>query len=883
MTVLWGGIALGQGKNSLVNDQSFNKIYLEHLVKVKIDSVRRLHDCESLVNDSILYIASDHHARYMQQLGAITHMEDKNPKTKTPQLRAEFYGAVNYGVGENVLFTIYNAEVKGKEGEVFDTHTYEGVANSMVSAWVHSSGHFRNIIDKEYQVTGLTVAIDPATQRIYACQKFAKVYYRYQFKENPQMFPYSGYSAPAVANSFEGVRRALIPYVYDYQLRHDEPAKCLKCESLVQEQPFLTLRVKNNNFILRVENAEYVRQLTEGRRDGFAVEIVAFDEYVCGNPAYYTKPSRRNGQLKLNGKILQPLYRKDLESGYKKRKRQKDVKFIPYIFKSDSIAFFKRFGRFKEDKYAYAYFEIKLGRVPKDISGLWAHNLVYIQDRQICHIDYFTAYCGDLYKEYKEMKFIPASSESNFSFPPEKQVLKFTVPFQKGQYEFTAKDIQPFIASLENQQYTIDSVSIRAFSSIEGDSAVNAALQQKRAESIVGVMQKHQAASFPVSITTSGDWEDFYKQVALNPKWSHLKKMSRVKVQQEITKLGYEQFEPVFQKERRGEITLYYTLSIGESKIGGLLRKELVRLKTELDKERIMTSSGEAMLKRFSVLYKYAHHLVVNKKLSEQFLADVKMPLLYRDEHVLLQNFILYGYEFEAAFSKNDFWVKKHKSDEEYLVANCQDHVLDEFNYVSARFKTQELIRKESVTQENVQDILDQISLLEILYKNDSTSRINIDNLNFNLNVILLNQVFKADPMKYAADATKSIAQLHAYFNRYGLDAQTTISLARCAVFYQDINYAVQLLRPFATSDSVLAYLMPLSYNHPSRPEADAYYQELIALAGQMDDDAWCNMFIDECQIPFQALDHEGLRDEFCARCMEKNTILRLLLGKSRK
>ena len=28
--------------------------------------------------------------------------------------------------------------------------------------------------------------------------------------------------------------------------------------------------------------------------DGFAVELVVFDDYMCGNPAYYTKPSRRN-------------------------------------------------------------------------------------------------------------------------------------------------------------------------------------------------------------------------------------------------------------------------------------------------------------------------------------------------------------------------------------------------------------------------------------------------------------------------------------------------------------------------------------------------------------------------------------------------------------
>jgi hypothetical protein len=43
--------------------------------------------------------------------------------------------------------------------------------------------------------------------------------------------------------------------------------------------------------------------------DGFAVELVVFDDYMCSNPDYYTKASRRNGQCEINGRMLKPLYR----------------------------------------------------------------------------------------------------------------------------------------------------------------------------------------------------------------------------------------------------------------------------------------------------------------------------------------------------------------------------------------------------------------------------------------------------------------------------------------------------------------------------------------------------------------------------------------------
>ena len=865
-----------------VNEQSIHKTYLEHLVKIGVDEVRKKHGCKPLINDSLLYVASNHHATYMRNKEQISHFEEDSVLTRTPQDRGNYFGATNYRIGENVLFTSYNATVVGKKGKEFDTHYYTQLADAIVTGWVNSPGHFKNMITPDYQLTGLSVAIDTVRNRVYACQKFAVVDYQYSFEENKEMFPYSVYEAEPVTSSFKGMEDSLIDWTYDFKLRHDKPEECDKCLELEKEKPFITLRVERNQFILRVENSDYVKNLMDDRQDGFAVEIVTFDDYMCGNPAYYTKPSRRNGQIKLNGRILEPVYKKDLEKGYKKRKKRKDVKFIPYIFQSDSVAFFKRFGRYKLDKYNYQYFEIKLGRVPSDISGFWMHDLVYIQDKQICDIDYFTGYCGEVYEEYQPTAFIPASAEGDYTFVPDKKKLRFTIPFERGKSEFTEEDIAPFISSISDLSYNVDSVHIHTYSSVEGDKLTNMELQSRRANSIVGVLQKYQSTDFPVSIQMSTDWDGFYAAVKQNRKWRHLVNKTEEEISNELSKTDYEALEPLLAKERRGDIELYCTINVADKNLEYFIKKELKEINKNLDSLLEKSKRDDHELQRFENLYTFVHHAVVYEKVDAALLAAIEMPNRFREDHELLQKFILYGYEFEEAFKNNKQWVEEHEECEQYLVETCENHILPEFVYILAK-NAEKMCRERGneVEKEDIQAILSNLTHLDRFYTSDSTAERNIDNLNFNLNVTLLNYVFATDPLKHSEDAIKSIAQLNEFYLKYGeMNGQRAIGLAKTAVHFQEINRAMGILTPYATEDSVLAYMMPMRYIHPFDEGSDEYYAELIELASQMDDKLWCNMFMSECQIPFQAFDHERLRDVFCKQCLDKNDQIQILLGK---
>jgi uncharacterized protein YkwD len=163
--------AIAQLPSDSIISKELNKPYLEHLIKTKIDSVRNKHKIEILKSDSILYLASQHHAKYMMENNTLTHAE-KNSKMKNPLLRAEHFGAQNYLVGENVAFTYMHIPMKDKKGKKYSNETYEELANDFINMWINSQGHFANMIKPDYSLTAIAIAIDEKTNKIYAVQFF---------------------------------------------------------------------------------------------------------------------------------------------------------------------------------------------------------------------------------------------------------------------------------------------------------------------------------------------------------------------------------------------------------------------------------------------------------------------------------------------------------------------------------------------------------------------------------------------------------------------------------------------------------------------------------------------------------------------------------------
>ncbi|MFT5821731.1 MAG: hypothetical protein ACI8ZM_002985 [Crocinitomix sp.] len=870
--------SMGQSATDPIQAGNVNIKYLEHLVKTKVDDVRKTHDCKPLINDSILYVAAKHHANYMIENNRLSHFENDKSQFKTPQDRAVYYGAVNYSVGENVLKTSANAIVKNKKGKSHNTNTYEGLANSIVDGWVNSPGHFKNIIRSEYQITGL--AITEKGGKVYACQKFATVQYKYQFEEPEEMFSYSSYASKPVAKSFAGIPAKLIPHKYEWRLKHDKLEKCESCLEMVKQTPFITLRQERGNFILRVENSAYLHKLIQDRRDGLAVEIVTYNDYACGNPAYYTEPSRRNGQLKTNGRILKPVYKKDLLKGFKKRKRNKSMRFLPFLFGADSIKFKNRISQYKMAKYHSEYFEMKIGKVPKDINGIYAHNLLYIQENQICYVDYFTGYCGELYNDSAQYEFIPLdTSGGDYPFQAEEKELNLTIPFERNKYNYTTDDIEAFTHSINGLTYTIDSIYIQAFSSIEGDSVKNVALQNKRAESIVAALTKNQVSEVPIKIETKNSWKHFYQNIRRFPDYRQLATQDKSTVNKFLRNgKVLADLEPLFEKERKALVQINVSIYPQESTFNYLIGKEFKTLQTEINKTKPDSDEEFFLLLKLEALYTYTHKRVIQEKAPIELLASQTFPMRYfKAKEKLAQKFILYGEQFPEAFAKNSIWVNQKDAMRRALTYEklTMLHLYPEFTYYDCYKKTKKIEADGGTDRKEVQAIFNALIYTSEFYGSNPVAKKNIDGLYFTLNMTLLNKVFPGDPSEASVDAANAIAAVHKYYTEKDqITDSLTFKLAKMAVFYSNVGQAYALNRAFPDNLEMLAYNAVIGFDHPSRLGMEPYYQNLIALKEILPTDVWCNLFINNCKIPFQAFDHEELRNSFCETCGDKNDFL---------
>lgn len=157
-----------------INPESFDYTYVEGLVNDRINKIRIENDCKPLEPDPILYKAAKFHTDYMVKQKVLSHYESRNKNMKTPQKRANHFGAKGYNVGENILYTFYNSNVIGRKNVSFKTHTYEILADAIIHSWVTSPGHYENMIVPSYKKSGLAISIDPKTKKVYACQDFAK-------------------------------------------------------------------------------------------------------------------------------------------------------------------------------------------------------------------------------------------------------------------------------------------------------------------------------------------------------------------------------------------------------------------------------------------------------------------------------------------------------------------------------------------------------------------------------------------------------------------------------------------------------------------------------------------------------------------------------------
>lgn len=831
---------------------SFNEKFLEHLIKEKIDSVRLAHNLNILHNDSILYVAAKFHANYLFEKKELSHTEPENPKTQTPQKRADYFGAVNYLVGENVAYTYVNKPSKDKKGKAKTNTTYNQTATDFAIMWVNSPGHYKNIITPDYNSTGVAVWADKKTNRIYAVQKFANILYKYNFEENKAFFSYSNYVPVPVISSFDGMPMQLHKGKHAHKLK--TPKKESHCERCYDNPGFefglSRIEARKGKIYFSSYNYNAVLTLLKKRKDGLAVELVYYDPYDCGNPQYYIEPSRRNKQCVFSGKVLKPVYKKKALKGFRAGTKVKKIK--------------EKIEKGKVKKY-----EIVLGKLPKDLESYVELNLVIIQKKRVCKIMRFSGYCGDTLQRFYNLPLFLDTVESGADITEDYKNVRFSIPFQKGKTEYSMLDIKPITDSLFSENFTADSVIIQAFSSIEGNENLNKKLQEERARNISKVLELNQKEKLNTVITSAENWELFEKQIKEKEALKELRNLSREKIKEILSDtIKQKKFEPFLKEQRIAHIRLRAKEIINEKNIETYLTKRIAEQKKWMLKNLPDTAKrGELpihldSLRLFmNVAYTYIKKKVIQPEFFESFV--IQNTKLLNKYNITRLKYIA---QLDSAKVGNFDWSSNFY---EELVALYNDKESSFFINYNMLALIQMYGKQMSVS---IDELKQDSYLNELrLYSRDSIQQALLQKLgiNFWFNVC---QKTKEEVAKDKRELHfNSLNSIHHYFNTKKLSLEEKNKICYYYIYHSQAEWALELLWPDyeqkVDNPEGLVILSKILYENYQETKNEKYYDFLEEVYNRIGKENWCPMFIGPCNISFQALDYEKFRNFYCEKC----------------
>ncbi len=847
------GSVRSQNPSDRIDLRNFDTQFLEHLIKSKIDSVRKDHGLKTMANDSILFIAAKDHANYLIENKKLSHKQYGNDLKYQPWDRVKFYGAKNYIVGENVAKGFVHKRILDKKGNVSYAHTYEDVANNFVTGWVNSPGHYANMITPNYEVTGVAIQFDSARQEIKAVQKFAEVEFKYAFEENKTMFPYSDWTAPDQATGFDRSQsKTKQTFEWGIKVPEDSIEYCKHCNVAVDTNAFKNrLRIKGSRVLFTSPNIDMMHALMTKWKSGLALEFVPYRPVDCGNPEYYTMPSRRNDQSIYNGTILKPIYRKDLKKGFKR-------------------SGYKWYYRIKK-KGKPTHFEYSLGKLPKDIHGYYEMNVLVIHKKKICRVMHLSDVCGEPMELFYDIPYLTKLNKYQYGVNPSLRELSFTVPFEQGKFRYDYEDIKPLIDSVTSDAFTVQSAKIEAFSSLEGNRSSNERLQKLRARSIINAMEYNQRSEIESEIKTNENWALFHQQIESENALKDLRGLDEAKIRQKLANKEYARsIEPFLAEQRYAKIKLTAKVDVTGKEVGNFLISEFSRLRdsVSMDLNSVgMRKETKRNLDTLSSIQWYMYRLIKQGKVDTLLFEQLTVPLS-QDYSKLIKDHLWYDLDIHGTGEGNEKWEGQF-----YQQLNQLDRLgissfeirYDVSNYLMRNWP------KRVPYRGDVGRLLESIEVLQETATNDSTKAM-ADRLWVNYHFANANyRHFSKRSSRDDEEMRKSMVLLEKYFLNNQLSDEDNLKLALFFTWGEQEDLAYNVLHPrmlaSTTHGPSIALYTKLTFRHEEEYHDQDYYTWIKNTRKVMSKEDWCGMFVGPCNLSFQLFDNEELRDLYCTEC----------------
>lgn len=758
---------------------------LEKIIVWEINKMRAADGLDSLELNEVLTCASQHQAEHMSHDGKV-EVTQHFKKYKTTGLRVKSCGGTQKA--EEVVFGTPMS--KGK-----DEYNTKAVADVILAKWKVGKKERPIIMSPHYIFAGVSAVLDPERKKVYVSVTFGS---------------YNTFNTGAD-------KRKLMKVPYTKKVKKIKPPvneakECKNCLKFKDYQKLVEgLYVENGKIYLRYDDIKALKKILKSSKDGFGVDVVQRLQYE--NPEY----TILDNNLVTKGIFKKALYK---DAIYKKNRVHGEGKKQP------------------------AGLDVCIGKLPAKLEGEYELNLLIIQNNKVCK-SITKSYIENTDQESNtplDLLLMPDSDaylKPQFKPVAENTILTFNIPFEKNKSDYKEEDIKPLLDAMQEPDYLMEGLYIYAYSSIEGDSAANAKLQQKRAESIIASFKAmNKGIDLSTSIKTSDSW-DLFRLEMEDGRYAELTEMKKNDAIKKINgnKELLTELEPYFAKERFARVIMDITYDIKGDK-----------------EQKYSAATFNKALKKSDVKQALKIQYFIEKQIREGkynigVLEKMEIPPDARNSG-FLNNRIVYKYhrnqkKLDEDDLKNfDELVKLDPSNSYVAFNSCFTHV--KLGDAGDRKQQDEMQNK-----------------IDALYKTSLPKKA-IDALNIEFQFKLIDANDTLDNSE--AIIEQCVNRIKSFYNFKEGSWQNALKLSYVFARFKDYKFATQILEPyiigkFNIDENLLYTYISFCAQMPDKIKSKGFVYAM-KMASETNKERYCRLF-GQPYLTFQVLDNTDVKEDY--------------------
>lgn len=516
-----------------VNAQDINTDSLRIGVFNFINEQRVANGQEAMLDADAVDKAAQDQANYCSEVKQETPVQ-KELKKSNASLRVTFYGGIKDGVPQEIILS----EATNGKGH---TYTEPEILEKVIKK-LNKTNFRKMFLRADMYYLGVGTSFDPLTNRVFFCVVMGDINIinntAAHSKDLDKSYAVSSYGGHWWWRRMNCKMSCMFG-------KCDNGTVCGQYDDLKAIYSKVDIDkgfyIKENKLYLKEDYKKYfinteknVSTLIEDNNDRLLVYIIELSQFPC-NTSYNISVGNASqsgleiglkpvtlAQLKAKGDVLIDKLPKGFSNNFEIG--LKAVKYCDEKVKCDVWSFYDKLNRLQPYFKPVAY-----------------EKLPMIIDTQATRLP-------EPFMEYKQ--------------------LSFRIPFEKNKFEYKQEDIAPFIDSLNEPRFTIQQIEITAYSSMEGDSAKNVELQNKRGASIVKELEKQQAGTKIKYVVKSGNaWDQFKKQILLT-NWYYMADSTPKQVNAFLNRdtAVLHKLEPLLKEERYANIQMKVAFDLKKMK-----------------------------------------------------------------------------------------------------------------------------------------------------------------------------------------------------------------------------------------------------------------------------------------------------------------------------